>query len=74
MTPPRTIEMAVTASTFIRDTPPIAVVRGVCEHGVCWVKSYSIYSTYYTDGIGTDWSALDALKETTPAPSCEFHR
>ena len=68
MTGPRTIEMAVTADTFLRDTPPMAVIRGVCEHEVRWVRSY------YTDKIGTDWDALDALKEMIPAPSCEHHR
>ena len=68
MTGLRTIEMVVTAETFIRDTPPMAEIRGICEHGHHWVKRY------YTDEIGTDWNALDALKEISLPPSCEYHQ
>ena len=65
---PRTIEMAIPYEAFVKDTPPMVVIRGICEHGIRWAKGY------YADGMRTDWDALDALKEMTPAPSCEQHR
>jgi hypothetical protein len=66
----RTIQFLVDHNRFIYQDLPMVVVRGECEHGQKWVRSF----TPDTDEILTDWTALDAYKEIVPAPSCDEHQ
>ncbi|KKK48695.1 hypothetical protein LCGC14_3142520 [marine sediment metagenome] len=66
----RTIELLTDPNRFIHQDLPMVVVRGRCEHGNRWVRSF----TPYTDEILTDWDALNAYKDVVPAPPCDDHK